>query len=63
MVSVTTDVRIEFRNTEMCPVSTDHREHMSECIRPVLLLLNELRVIGGREAYFVIVPSMSDTTT
>lgn len=34
LVTVTADISVKFCHAEVCPISTDHCEHMSEGVRP-----------------------------
>lgn len=61
LISVLVDVGVQFGNTKVCPITPDQREHVPKRVRPVVVLADNRK--RNNETHFVIVPSMSDTTT
>ena len=63
LISIAADIRVELGNTEMCPIAPNHRENVTECIRPATTSLSGERLPETTMTYFVMVPSMSEMTT
>ena len=64
LVTVTAYVGVQLRHAEVCPISTYHCEHVPKGVRPLQRGRREPLSQRQRRArlYFVMVPSMSETT-